>query len=91
MNIHIKDNFDVIMKLKNDNNDAIALIKNRQVNKKSKHINIVYHYIRDLQKHEKININYIFTNEMIIDDFTKSLIKQKFHRFLKLMNMKIIN
>ena len=29
MNIHVKDNLDVIMKLKDDNNDAIALIKNR--------------------------------------------------------------
>ena len=29
MNIYVKDNFNVIMKLKNDNNDAIALIKNR--------------------------------------------------------------
>ena len=29
VDIYVKDNFDVIMKLKNDNNDAIALIKNR--------------------------------------------------------------
>ena len=29
MNIYAKDNFDVIMKLKNDNNNIIALIKNR--------------------------------------------------------------
>ena len=91
MNIYIKNNLDVIIKLKDDNNDVIALIKNRQVNEKSKHIDIVYHYIQDLQKHEKVNVNYIFINEMIIDNFTKSLIKQKFHRFLKLMNMKIIN
>ena len=89
MNIHAKDNPDVIMKLKNDNNDAIALIKNRQINERLKHIDVVYYYIRDLQKHGKININYISINEMIIDGFTKSLIKQKFHRFLKLMNMKI--
>ena len=75
MNIHAKDNLDVIMKLKNDNNDAIALIKNRQVNERSKHIDIVYYYIRDLQKLEKINVNYIFINKMIIDDFIKSLIK----------------
>ena len=75
MNIYVKDNFDVIMKLKNDNNDAIILIKNRQINERLKHIDIVYHYIRDLQKHEKININYIFINEIIIDDLTKSLIK----------------
>ena len=91
INIHIKDNFDIIMKLKGDNNNAIALIKNRQINERSKHIDIAYYYIRDLQKHKKVNINYIFINEMIIDDFTKSLIKQKFHKFLKLMNMKIAN
>ena len=29
MNIHVKNNLDVIMKLKNDNNDIIILIKNR--------------------------------------------------------------
>ena len=75
MNIHIKDNFDIIMKLKDDNNNAIALIKNRQINEKSKHIDIVYHYIRDLQKHEKVNVNYIFINEITINDFTKPLIK----------------
>ena len=75
--------------MKNDNNNAIALIKNRQVNKRSKHIDIVYYYIRDLQKHEKININYIFINEMIINDLIKPLIKQKFHKFLKLMNIKV--
>ena len=79
------------MKLKNDNNDAIALIKNRQINKRSKHIDIVYHYIRDLQKHEKVNVNYISTNEMIINNLTKPLIKQKFYRFLKLINMKVID
>ena len=89
INIHAKDNLDVIMKLKDDNNDVIALIKNRQVNEKSKHIDVVYHYIRDFQKHEKVNVNYIFINEIIIDDLTKSLIKQKFHKFLKLMNMKV--
>ena len=48
MNIHVKDNLDVIMKLKSDNNDAIALIKNRQINERSKHIDVAYHYIRDL-------------------------------------------
>ena len=75
MNIYVKNNFDVIMKLKDDNNDIIALIKNRQVNERSKHIDVAYYYIRDLQKHEKINVNYIFINEMIINDLIKSLIK----------------
>ena len=29
MNIYVKDNLDIIIKLKNDNNNVIALIKNR--------------------------------------------------------------
>ena len=29
MNIYVKDNLDIIIKLKSDNNNAIALIKNR--------------------------------------------------------------
>ena len=91
MNIYVKDNLDVIIKLKNDNNNAIALIKNRQINKKSKHIDVIYHYIRDLQKHEKVNVNYIFINEIIINNFIKPLIKQKFYKFLKMINIKITN
>ena len=37
------------MKLKEDNNNIISLIKNRQISERSKHINIAYYYIRDLQ------------------------------------------
>ena len=36
------------MKLKEDNNEAIALIKNRQVSERLKYIDIIYHYIQDL-------------------------------------------
>ena len=36
------------MKLKDDNNNAITLIKNRQIIKRSKYIDIIYYYIRDL-------------------------------------------
>ena len=88
MSVNAIDNSEVILKLKGDNNDAIALVKNRQVSERSKHINIVYYYIRDLQKLEKINVSYVPTNDMKADGLTKSLTKQKFQRFLKLIDIR---
>ena len=88
MNVNAIDNSEAILKLKENNNNVIALIKNRQVSERSKHINIVYYYIRDLQKLKKINISYISTNDMKIDDLTKPLTKQKFQRFLKLIDIR---
>ena len=78
MSVNVINNSKVILKLKGDNNDAIALIKNRQVSERSKHIDIVYHYIRNLQKLEKINVSYVPTNDIKVDDLTKPLAKQKF-------------
>lgn len=91
MNVNTSDNSEVMMELKGDNNGAIALVKNRQVSERSKHIDVAYHYIRDLQKHGKINVNYIPTDEMRADGFTKPLAKQKFQRFLELIGMKANN
>ena len=88
MSVNVIDNSEAILKLKEDNNNVIALVKNRQVSERSKHIDIVYYYIRDLQKLEKINVSYVSTNDMKVDDLTKSLTKQKFQRFLKLIDMR---
>ena len=88
MSVNVIDNSEAILKLKEDNNNVIALVKNRQVSERSKHIDIVYYYIRDLQKLEKINVSYVSTNDMKVDDLTKSLTKQKFQRFLKLIDIR---
>lgn len=76
------------MELKGDNNGAIALVKNRQVSERSKHIDVAYHYIRDLQRQGRIDVSYISTNDMKADGLTKPLAVQKFSRFLELMGMK---
>ena len=41
----------------------------------TKLIDVVYHYIRDLQHQEKINISYVSIDQMIADGLTKSLAK----------------
>ena len=88
MGVNAIDNSEAILELKGDNNGVIALVKNRQVSERSKHIDIVYYYIRDLQKLEKINVSYVPTNDMKADGLTKPLAKQKFQRFLELIDMR---
>src|SRR5436305_13613669 len=64
-----------------DNQGAIALAKNPHLTERSKHIDISYHYIRDLQERKRVDIKYIPTARMAADGFTKPLPKLGFQRF----------
>ena len=56
-----------------DNQGSIALAKNPVFHDRSKHIDIQYHFTRDLVKHKKIHLQYIPTENMLADILTKSL------------------
>jgi hypothetical protein len=64
-----------------NNQDVIALTKNLQFHAQIKHIDIQTHFIKEKVVDESIDLIYIFTNQMIIDDLTKSLIRNKFTQF----------
>lgn len=64
--------------LRIDNLSAISMIKNCENSKRSKHIDIKYHYIKDLHLKNEIVIKYISSKENCADIFTKSLGKDKF-------------
>jgi len=66
-----------------DNQEAIALVKNPHLHERSKHIDICYHFIRDLIEQKKLKIEYISIAEMIADAMTKSLTRISFERFKK--------
>ena len=59
------------------------LAENATFHNKSKHIDIKYHYIRELLDKKVISITYINTNENIADIMTKSLNHIKHHSFTK--------
>lgn len=61
-----------------DNESAIKLSKNPELHKRSKHIDIRYHYIREVYERGEFILNHIMSKEMIADIFTKALVKQKF-------------
>ena len=56
-----------------DNSGAIYLVRNRQVGPRTKHIDIRYHFIRDLVDSNKLIVNYINTELNKADILTKNV------------------
>jgi transposase InsO family protein len=61
-----------------DNQSAISLIESYENSKRSKHIDIKAHFIKDLVSKKVINIKYIPTDDNVADIFTKPLSLGKF-------------
>ena len=71
------------------NNQTVnLLIKNAHIHERSKHIDVIYHNIRDLHQKNLIQLNYVSSADMIVDDLTKSLSRDKFKRFVKQLRLK---
>ena len=56
-----------------DNQSALRLTTNPEFHAKSKHIDIQYHYIRELLEDGAIEVDYVQTCEMVADCLTKPL------------------
>ena len=61
-----------------DNQAAINIARDRASSKRSKHIDVKYHHVRELFESELVDIQYVNTNEMLADCFTKILTGSKF-------------
>lgn len=70
-----------------DNQSAIILVKNPEYHKRTKHIDIQYHFIREKFENGKINFSYISTDHQLADIMTKALPTDKFERFLNSLHM----
>ena len=64
-----------------DNQGAMCLAKNPKDHSRTKHIDIKYHYTRELVANKILQIQYVPTGEMIADTLTKGLPKPKFQKF----------
>ncbi|KAG6501037.1 hypothetical protein ZIOFF_040903 [Zingiber officinale] len=56
-----------------DNKSTIELTKNPVFHGRSKHIDIKYHFIRDLVRENEIAVNYCKSEDQVADIFTKGL------------------
>jgi hypothetical protein len=65
-----------------DNQGAIALTTLGSQNRRTRHINVRYHFIRDCVESGTIAPHYTPTIDMLADGFTKALDRQKFSIFV---------
>ena len=67
-----------------DNNSAIKILKNPVMHGRSKHIDVRFHFLRDLVKDGVIELEFCGTKEQIADVMNKPL---KLEQFQKLRQM----
>lgn len=71
-----------------DNQAAIRLANNPEQHKRTKHISVRYHYIRELVLEKKIKLDYIDTNNQVADMFTKPLGFQRLRELSQKIGMR---
>ena len=64
-----------------DNQSYVKLSENPVFHDRSKHIEMRYHYVRDMVQRRAVNLRYIPTHEQTADVLTKPLSKTKFEYF----------
>ena len=70
-----------------NNQGAIALSKDNKFYLCTKHIDLRYHFICEAVKDNKIKVDYIPTEDNVLDIFTKPLPKPKFQHFVELLEL----
>jgi len=70
-----------------DNLSSQALAKNPAHHSRTKHIDIRYHFVRQVVKERQVLLKYKCTNEMIADILTKNLPKKKYVEFTEMLHL----
>ena len=63
-----------------DNTSAISMTKNPVHHKRTKHIDVRHHYLRDNYEKSLITVEFCATDKQIADIFTKALSRYHFER-----------
>jgi hypothetical protein len=64
-----------------DNQSCIKITENHVFHDKSKHIEIRYHYIRDMVQRGGVKLQYVGTDEQVANVLTKPMYHVKFEYF----------
>lgn len=78
------------LSLFNDNQSAQKLSTNPVLHKKSKHIDVKYHFARECVSNNIVKLHYLPTANMPADLLTKSLCAKKHYTFLDLLGVMLV-
>jgi hypothetical protein len=78
------------IKLFNDNQSAQKLSVNHMYHKRSKHIDVRHHFIREAISNKWVKVEYLPTADMPADIFTKGLSSEKHYKFLNGLGIGIL-
>ena len=70
-----------------DNNSAIKLSKNPVLHGRSKHIDVKYYFLRDLNNEGTVELQYCRSEDQLADIFTKPLRSFPFQKLRRLMGI----
>ena len=71
-----------------DNQGSLKLAENPEFYKRTKHIDIIYHFIRECINNNKLKVGYIPTKEQLADGFTKGLDNPKHKTLIENIRLK---
>ena len=78
---------DVKVRLMCDSQSAIHLAKNPSHHERTKHIDVRYHFIREILEKEEISLIKVVEEENAADMFTKAIPMSKLHHCLSILNV----
>ncbi|UYV67744.1 hypothetical protein LAZ67_5001856 [Cordylochernes scorpioides] len=70
-----------------DNQAAIKLVENPVFHKRTKHIDVRYHFIRSKHEEGELKVHHVCSSEQLADIMTKPLPRNQFHYLRGLLNI----
>ena len=67
-----------VVRIECDNESVIFLVKNPPYHSKTKHIDVQYHFVRDMIEEKKVSLMKVDTLKNVADSLTKSVSTEKF-------------
>lgn len=74
-------------KIFEDNEGGLALTHKERVNPRTKHTNVKFHFLRDLQGQGLPDLQHCPTEDIIVDIFTKPLTAERHNRLKKKLGL----
>ena len=68
------------MRILADSQSAMKLAANESINRRNKHIDITFHYVREVTSNGEVTLGYVPTADMVADMLNKPLGRIKFEK-----------